>query len=217
MNVTLKLNATIICGMRNSGKSEIARTLILAEKDKFDIIFAISPTDACNGFYNFIEKQNVIEDYSEEWVDALISKMKDKNLGKNARSPDAYHCLLVIDDCGGNSGWKNSRSLEALFSKGRHYMISTLVIIQRIRSVSVTVRTNVNFLYVSVMNASSEKILLEEFTLGDISKIEFKNLLKKETQNYGFLIINNSASTQSISLNSYYASIRVPIDKLKVR
>ena len=217
MNVTLKLNATIICGMRNSGKSEIARTLILSEKDKFDCIFAISPTDACNGFYSFIEKQNVIENYSDEWVEALIEKMKNKNLGKNANSPDAYHCLLIIDDCGGNSGWKNSRSLEALFSKGRHYMISTLVIIQRIRSVSVTVRTNVNFLYVSVMNASSEKILLEEFTLGDISKTDFKTMLKRETERYGFLIINNSASTNTTSLNGYYASIRVPPEKLKVR
>ena len=217
MNITLKLNATIICGMRNSGKSEIARTLILTEKDKFDIIFAISPTDSCNGFYNFIEQQNVIENYSDEWVDALIEKMKNKNLGKNSRSPDAYHCLLVIDDCGGNTGWKNSRSLEALFSKGRHYMISTLVIIQRIRSVSVTIRTNVNFLYVSVMNASSEKILLEEFTLGDISKTDLKELLKRETENYGFLIINNSASTHTKSLNGYYASIRNPLNNLKVR
>ena len=43
MNFTLKGNTTVIASLRHSGKSELARMLILKEKKKFDSIFVISP------------------------------------------------------------------------------------------------------------------------------------------------------------------------------
>ena len=96
MNFTLKGNTTVIASLRHSGKSELARMLILKEKNNFDSIFVISPTNKCNCFYDFIDQRNIIDKYSDEWVNQLFSKMEKLNLGKNEKSSDAVHVLFII-------------------------------------------------------------------------------------------------------------------------
>ena len=215
MNFTLKGNTTVIASLRHSGKSELARMLILKEKNNFDSIFVISPTNKCNCFYDFIDQRNVIDNYSDEWVNQLFSKMEKLNLGKNEKSSDAVHVLLVIDDSASGEGFKNSKSLEKIFTIGRHFFISVIVICQRIKSLSTTCRINTIFLLVGTLNQQSKKILEDEYTLANIQKDKFQEMYRDAVKNFGFLIINNSAGNQE-DLNSYYASIRVPIDKLKV-
>ena len=216
MNFTLKGNTTVIASLRHSGKSELARMLILKEKKKFDSIFVISPTNKCNCFYDFIDDQrNIIENYSDEWITQLFSSMEKLNLGKNEKSDDAVHTLLVIDDSASGDGFKNSKSLERLFTIGRHFFISTVVICQRIKSLSTTCRINTIFLIVGTLNQQSKKILEDEYTLANIEKSKFQEIYRNAVKNFGFLIINNSAGNQE-NLNSYYGSVRVPINKLKV-
>ena len=140
MNFSLKGNSTVIASLRHSGKSELARMLILKEKHKFQSIFVISPTNKCNCFYDFIDQKNIIDNYSDEWITELFSSMEKLNLGKNQKSSDAVHTLLVIDDSASGDGLKNSKSLERLFTIGRHFFISTVVICQRIKSLSTTCR-----------------------------------------------------------------------------
>ena len=215
MNFSLKGNTTVIASLRHSGKSELARMLILKEKNRFQSTFVISPTNKCNCFYDFIDKKNVIDNYSDEWITELFSSMEKLNLGKNQKSSDAVHTLLVIDDSASGDGLKNSKSLERLFTIGRHFFISTVVICQRIKSLSTTCRINTIFLIVGTLNEQSKKILQDEYTLANIEKSKFQEIYRNAVKDFGFLIINNSAGNQE-NLNSYYASIRVPIDKLKV-
>ena len=75
MNFTLRGNATVIASLRHSGKSELARMLILNGKKKKkklflknDSIFIISPTNKCNKFYDFIDQKNIVKNYSDEWI-----------------------------------------------------------------------------------------------------------------------------------------------------
>ena len=96
MNFSLVDNTVVICGMRKSGKSELARILVMNEKDKFHHIFAISPTNNCNNFYNeFVDEKNIILNYSGEWVDQLFAKMEEMNLGKNKNSAGIVSTLLI--------------------------------------------------------------------------------------------------------------------------
>ena len=215
MNFSLVNNTVVICGMRRSGKSELARILVMNEISKFHHIFAISPTNKCNNFYNeFVDEKNIILNYSGEWVDQLFLKMEELNLGKNKNSAGIIHTLLIIDDSASNEGFKSNNSLERLFTIGRHYHISVLLICQRIKSLSTTCRINTNFLLCGLLNKQSVEITIHEYCLGDIETQKFKEIYKTATKNFGFLIINNSSSDED--LNSYYASIRVPPEKIKV-
>ena len=215
MNFKLLNNTVVISSLRNSGKSELCRMLILSQKSDFDHIFAISSTNKCNNFYDFIDQKNVLTEFDDQWIDLLLKKCEEINLGKIKSSIDAIHTLLILDDCASSSSFKSSRSLERLFTLGRHYHLSLIVITQRIKSLSTTCRINTNFLICGLLNQQSIKLLLEEYTLGQISKNDFEKMYREATSDYGFVIINNSAG-KSNSLNSYYASIRIPKDKIKV-
>ena len=86
-NITFSiLNKCVsLCSMRGSGKSEMLRYLVMAEQHKFYKIFVISPTNVTNGFYNdFIPKENIFSEWSDEWVESLLSTLK--NINKNKKS-----------------------------------------------------------------------------------------------------------------------------------
>ena len=215
MNFKLKGNTTVISSLRHSGKSELCRMLMLSQQEDFDHVFVISCTNKCNNFYDWVNPNNILTEFSDEWIDLLIKKCEELNLGKTKNSIDSVETLLVLDDCASSSNFKGSRGLEKLFTLGRHYHLSLIVLTQRIRSLSTTCRINTNFLICGLLNQQSIKLLLDEYTLGKISKKEFETTYRESTLDYGFLIINNSAGN-SDSLNCYYSSIRVPKDKIKV-
>jgi hypothetical protein len=73
--------------------------LVEQHKEDFDKIFAICPTENVNGFYQkngFISPEYIFDEYSEDWVNALITKMTNMNKGKKAET--ARHVLLILDD-----------------------------------------------------------------------------------------------------------------------
>ena len=72
-----------LCAMRGSGKSELLRYLVMAEQQKFHKIFVISPTNSTNGFFNdFIPKENIYNEWSDEWVEKLLEILKKINKNK---------------------------------------------------------------------------------------------------------------------------------------
>ena len=73
-----------VIGMRGSGKSEMMRYIVMAEQHKFYKVFVISPTHATNNFYNFISKENIFNEWSDEWIESLLLALK--NINKNKQS-----------------------------------------------------------------------------------------------------------------------------------
>ena len=59
--------------MHGSGKSEMLRNSVMAEQNRFFKIFVKSPTNITNCFYNdFIPKDNICSEWSDEWVEVLL-------------------------------------------------------------------------------------------------------------------------------------------------
>ena len=86
-----------LCAMRGSGKSEMLRFLVMAEQHKFFKIFVISPTNITNGFYNdFIPREKIFPEWSDEWVENLIEILKNINKNKNSQKdkPKNFRRLL---------------------------------------------------------------------------------------------------------------------------
>ena len=73
------LNKTVLlCAKRNSGKSRLLRYLVLCEKDKFDKLFIICPTECVNSFYkDLTSKDCIFDEYNDDWVMKLINKMTE--------------------------------------------------------------------------------------------------------------------------------------------
>ena len=100
-----------LCAMRGSGKSEMMRYLVMAEQHKFFKIFVISPTNISNGFYNnFIQKENIISEWTDEWVHQLLEILKNINKNKQSQKDKPHNILLILDDCCSNTRFFNISS-----------------------------------------------------------------------------------------------------------
>ena len=192
-----------LCGMRGSGKSEMLRYLVMTEQHKFYKIFVISPTNITNGFYNdFIPKENIFSQWSDEWIESLLLALKNINKNKQSQKDKPQNVLLILDDCCSNTKFHNSKSFEKLYTTGRHYYISVINTSQYITHIPPSARVNSEFILVSQLNNNNIQILADEDTLGNCSRKEFINIYKQSIPNHGFLLINNS-STKTIILMKY--------------
>ena len=205
-----------LCAMRGSGKSEMLRYLVMAEQHKFYKIFCISPTNITNGFYNdFIPKENIFSEWSDEWVELLLSTLKNINKNKKSQKDNPNNVLLILDDCCSNTKFHNSKTFEKIFTTGRHYFLSCIITSQYITHIPPSARVNSEFILVSNLNNNNVQILADEYTLGNCDRKKFINIYKQSIPNHGFLLINNS-TTKHNNIDEIYGVMRVPKECIKI-
>ena len=111
----IQLRNKIICftAKRNSGKSQLLRYLLLKSKHLFKKIFVVCPTEPVNRFYSdLIPKENIYDQYSEEWTESLIKKMTEINANKSEK--EKKHILLILDDCASDSNFHQHSQMVSL-------------------------------------------------------------------------------------------------------
>ena len=183
-----------VIGMRGCGKSEMMRYLVMAEQHKFYKIFVISPTHAINNFYNFIPKENIFSEWSDEWIESLLLALKNINKNKQSQRDNPKNVLLILDDCCSNTKFHNSKTFEKIFTIGRHFFLSCIITSQYITHIPPSARVNCEFILVSQLNNNNIKILADEYVLGNCSKKQFIEIYKETIKDHGFLLINNSST-----------------------
>ena len=213
----LQLRNKIICftAKRNSGKSQLLRYLLLKSKHLFKKIFVICPTESVNRFYSdIIPKENIFDQYSEDWTENLIKKMTQINARKSEK--ESSHVLLILDDCCSDTNFHQSKSLKKLATRGRHIKIGVMLTSQYLFSVSPIFRNNCDTLLVGQMNTQGVQLLMSEFMMGDITSKDFLDLYHSNTSDYGFLVINNNSSSDNSNIDTLYGSIKTPKEYLKI-
>jgi hypothetical protein len=214
MEFTLVNKIVSLIGKRNSGKSQMLRYLVLQQRPLFKKIFVICPTETVNHFYkDLVAKENIFDSYNEDWIDKLIKKMTELNSGKS--DDDASHVLLILDDCCSDTNFHQSKTFKKLCTRGRHIKISVIITCQYIYQVPPVARNNSDFILCSQMNTQGLDLLTSEFLMGNISKKDFIEMYYRNTENFGFLIINNNCASSNDNLNEIYGNIKVPDKYIK--
>ena len=213
MDFTLLNKSVLLVGKRNSGKSQLLRYLVSLSKSHFKTCFLISPTEKINSFYaGVIKEENIFDEYKEAWVETLMKKMAEINKDKNEHT--ASHVLLVLDDLIADLNFAKSKTIKQLLVRGRHLFISIIITSQYLNSISPLIRSNMDFIAVSQLNAQGLSLLIDNFHMGDISKDQFKKLYFKSTTNYGFFLINTSCC-QNNDIDEIYGQISTPKEYIK--
>ncbi len=75
MRINLADKVFTLVGRRGCGKSEMLKHLIKEQKSQFEEIFVISPSSFSGFWDGVVPESNVMDEFKEPWVDALISKM----------------------------------------------------------------------------------------------------------------------------------------------
>ena len=199
---------TLHIGPSGSGKSvTLIRTLI--DRDKlggcFDAYYVFSPNVWVDSQYKILGKyieehtgQKLDDCFHDTWDPGAIAKIIEaqKKVNSYLKKKKAERLLsihITIDDFGENMNVvkSNHSILNLLFVKGRHYQISTALLLQRFRLASPTIRYNAHALYVhKLSNTADRRALSEEFgeLLGDESI--FTELLHRATaEKFGFLYV----------------------------
>jgi hypothetical protein len=99
--------------------------------------------------------------------------------------------LIVLDDLSENKEFlRGNRVLQALYTKGRHLSISTVISVQNYKSVSPMIRKNLTFLIVfKLRNQSDLDAILEEFS-NVADKKQLQKIYELATEEkYSFLYI----------------------------
>lgn len=204
------VNKTVsLVAKRGSGKSILLKYLVDNCKELYQRIYVICPTEIVNSFYSDMVPENCIFDsWNESWCEALINKMTEKNKGQ--KKEDRKNVLLIIDDVCSDTNFHQSNALKKLYARGRHINISIIITCQYLNSLPPLCRSNSDWVICGQMNKQSVGLLCDEYMTGSIEKPEFIKLYNRSTQNYGFLVINNTSIKESSDLNQIYGIIRCP-------
>ena len=204
----------LICftAKRNSGKSQLLRYLVINSKHLFSKIFVICPTECVNSFYKeLVPAENIFSNYSETWMESLINKMTEVN----SNTPTPKHILIILDDVASDHNFHQSKSLKKLATRGRHIKISVMVTCQYIYQIPPIIRNNCDYIYTGQMNQQSLQLLASEFLMGTVTKKEFLNLYHLNTNDYSFLVIKNTSTTDNSDISAIYGCIKTPIKYIK--
>ena len=114
------LNKTIfLCAKRNSGKSQLLKYIVSLYGHQFNKIFVVCPSEAINKFYSqFIDPQNIFEEYLEIWIKKLMKRLIQTNVSK--KDGDSAKILLIIDDCVSDVNFHSAKAFQKLITRGRH-------------------------------------------------------------------------------------------------
>jgi hypothetical protein len=208
MQLTLKNKTLLVTAKRGSGKSNIIKWLVQAERRVFKKIFLISPTEQVNRFFgDFIPADCIFEQYSEKWAEELIAKMTSINTGKSGAALE--NILVIMDDCISDTNFHASPTIKKLFTRGRHIGIAVVVTTQYLFSVPPVIRSNSDFILCGQMNRQSVTILTDEY-MSVMERGDFVQMYSRATKDFSFLLINNTSVKDCDDPDQLYGVVRCP-------
>ena len=190
-----------IASKRNTGKTMLVSVLIheLVLAKKVDLVLVMSQTAHVNDDYWFISPK-LRQPFSER----LIEKLMEKQALQKKGSRDQV--LLILDDVLSTKEAENSRFIKKLYTLGRHYDIS-IVLISQTSNVALTpaIKQNSDFLGYSRLNKYQLLSLYESIT--NMGRKEFVEFSEQNNKNYVFIFVDNT--TQSNNPEDFLLKVKV--------
>jgi len=185
----------IFNGKSGSGKTNLLINLMIKPdmyKSYFDEVYLISPTankgDDLPKFLELDEK-HIFTDLDPEIVERILSDQMQKVEEKGiAKSPKV---CVILDDIQSSPSFMRSNPFTQLFIAGRHYNLSVFVCCQQWNRLPRVCRLQASNIFFFPSSLSEVEVLCNEFCPPNMSKSQFKQMIKYATNEaYQFLHIN---------------------------
>ena len=156
---------SVIFGPSGSGKTVLLQNMILdIYRDCFSRIFVFSPSIEVDATWrpvkSYIEKHMKVKNTTEEPIffdhynpdalgNILDTQHKITNFLKKRGDKKLFQILIIIDDFADDPSFtRQPKLLHALYTRGRHNMISTITATQKFNAIHPIIRVNATELYV---------------------------------------------------------------------
>lgn len=171
----------LLAGAKHSGKSELIRYICYSYASQFSYVIVFVPTKL-NGFYQkFLPEAHIHDDYDEEVMKKIMTKQEEL---KKRDKP--IHCLCIFDDVLGSSTIefekRKDNILNRIWTANRHWLLSCLVVTQRLKGVPKALRENLDYCFILRTMRSAWPDIHESF--GHMDKKQFEHFLEENTANY---------------------------------
>ena len=207
---SIKPNPVIlIVGKRGSGKTVLVKDIVRHLKNRFDIAVAIAGTSAsAEMFQEFIPDAliyNTVQTHVIEKMVDLAKVVKDHNKKREF--------LLLMDDCMYVKGLMRNGVFREIHMNGRNFGFSEIISAQYVMDMETDLRSQVDYVFVFQENIRANRERLWKYFFGIFDTFEeFSTTLRKCTQNYECLVIDQRVNTGNIEDMLYYykANVNVP-------
>ena len=123
----------LIYGARGRGKTVFLRYLIHSLKRNWDEVYLFSQTaDFQKDVYDFVPEENMFKEFDVDALHKLLETQCDdvKHKLKNDQERYIKHKLIIFDDVISDPRIRASPEFNSLFTTGRHYRTSSVVLSQ---------------------------------------------------------------------------------------
>ena len=207
-------------GKRNTGKSVLVLDF-LYHKNNFPIVVVISPTDVYNKTFSphvpqmFIHNKfdsNIIKNIIAR--QKKISELSETNI--TYKNMDKRICIVFDDLLADAKNWINDENIKWIFNNGRHAYITFVVTLQYIMIIPRMLRSNTDYIFLcKETKQTNQKRIYDEFG-GMFPSFEmFKQTFNKSTDNYGCIVIDNTAISHKIEEQVFYYKADLSLENLK--
>ena len=213
MNLDIQNKTILCCAKRGSGKSVLCKYLVEHNKDKYEKIFVVSPTEKIGHHYQkegLVPSNCIFDTWSEEWATELTNNLQKINANKPKK--EMKMVLLILDDIFADVDFHHSPILKSIYLRSRHYGLGIFSLVQTLTSAPPYARINSDWVIMGQTNHASVSLAADEFLSGDLGKDGFIKLYNRSTTDHQFLVINNNSISNSTDLNQIYGIIKVPSD-----
>lgn len=193
-----------LVGKHRTGKSSIILDIVnkLHNRDNFEKILIISPTDSSTNYYNnnlatkeYYNRVEIIHKLDYTALDKLID-YKRRNYNRN-------NVLLIMDDCLASKGeWSNNKTIQILFYNSKPMGITMITTMQYPIGIAPELRANFDYIFMfSEDCGSNKKRLYYHYADKYPTFEEFDKVFNELTNNYGSMIISNVEPRIPINVN----------------
>ena len=180
---------TIIAGMSDSGKTNLIKHFIRQHHHRFNRVICMCPTLDLQESYDFLEPSYLIREPTEDHISALLEEQR--------QYPGLQTCL-ILDDCIGSLKFK-SQIFDKVASTGRHFRLTTFIVIQDLKKLTPTIRDNAKVMFITKLKQHSLECCFE-LSNGFNNHNEFNAYIQQACSEYRVVRFNLSANEKKTYL-----------------
>lgn len=200
---------SVFIGGRNTGKSYCMKDIMYYHRS-IPMGVMICPTNKFNkNFTGIIPPKCIRGEYSEELIDSLFRRQLDI-ADRVEIEPTRYagmdsRIFIGLDDMGFDKNWKKDLRILEIMMNGRHPQITFFLSLQYCLSLRPEFRTNFDYIFVFKHAMKNEKLRLFTYFGGMFENFaEFNHYLNKMTDNFGCMVIDTRARTNSLTDSVFF-------------
>lgn len=127
-----------------------------------------------------------------------------------------YSSILIMDDCSAGKTVRNSKEVDDLIFNGRHAKMMFLYSMHGAMILNPQQRGNLDFVFIASTPGVNDRRKIWAEWFSTIPKFtDFCTIMDNITENYGYLVFDNTAKSNKIQDRVFYYRARCPMPKYK--